>query len=128
MQAKLGNGVIAAGRATKDADMRYVGNNSTPLATFSLAVGTKETPVYIDCKAWSSLAKMAMDIHKGDCLCVIGTIEERESNGKMYKSLVCEWFNNASYAPTLAIEKAQQFTPTPDAGFTEVDDSGDLPF
>ncbi len=127
MQAKLGNGVIVAGRATKDAEMRYVGDKGTALASFSLAIGTKDAPVYIDCKAQTSLAKIAADIHKGDCLCVIGTIEERESNGKVYKSLVCEWFNNASYAPSLAAEIAQQMPHPQDAGFTQVDDD-ELPF
>lgn len=104
MQAKLGNGVIVAGRVTKDAEMKYVGGSSTPMTTFSMAVGKDgETTIFANCKAWRELAMMASDIRKGDSVCAIGTVEEYTgTNGKTYKSVVCEWFGNASFATSLA--------------------------
>ena len=84
---------MAVGTVTRDAEMRTVGAKQTPITAFSVAAGKRKdtTTIFVECKAWRELAKVAATLHKGDSVCMIGKIEEREYNGKTYKDLVCEW-------------------------------------
>lgn len=88
---------MAVGNATKDAELKYVGEKQSALTTWSIAAGKRpdETTIFIDCKAWRGAAEYAACILKGDSVCIIGKIEEREYNGKTYSTLVCEWLNVA---------------------------------
>lgn len=132
-QGKIGNMVIATGRATKDAELKYVGSKNSALCDFGLVVGEKEdgSAVFANCKAWWALGEYASRIRKGDNVCVIGKLESREYNGKTYTDLVAEWLNVASAEPTQKQELSPSGTPFP-AGvtFEEALDSGDgeLPF
>ena len=94
MQVNFGGAVCVAGTCTKDAELKYVGEKQTPMCTFSLAVGKRQdtTTIFANCKAWRSLAVQASQVHKGDSVFVVGTIEENEYNGKTYKNLIMDYF------------------------------------
>ena len=94
MQGNLGDAVSVAGICTKDAELKYVGEKQTPMCTFSLAVGKRQdtTTIFANCKAWRSLAVQASQVHKGDSVFAVGTIEENEYQGKTYKNLVMDYF------------------------------------
>ena len=134
MIVKLNNEYwMCTGTVTRDAQYKCVGDKQTPVTSFSMAAGKNPdtTTIFVECKAWRDLAKVAATFHKGDAVCVIGKIEEREYNGKTYKDLVCEWLwgavpNAGSYNPLPTIS-----APAPKAGFSalmDADDGGELPF
>ena len=64
------------------------------MCTLSLAVGKRQdtTTIFANCKAWRSLAVQASQVHKGDSVFAVGTIEENEYQGKTYKNLVMDYF------------------------------------
>lgn len=136
MQAKVGTGVLVAGRATKDAEFKTVGDNETPLAVFSLAVNANgEDGVFANCKAFGSpLALYAKGIKKGDAVIAAGVMEEREYKERVYKDLNCQWLNYVGKAEAarparreLADESALDINPGPE-DFALIDESEDLPF
>lgn len=94
MQVNFGGAVCVAGTCTKDAELKYVGEKQTPMCTFSLAVGKRQdtTTIFANCKAWRSLAINASQVHKGDAVFAVGSIEEHEYEGKIYKTLVLDYF------------------------------------
>jgi len=94
MQVNFGGAVCVAGTCTKDAELKYVGEKKTPMCTFSLAVGKRQdtTTIFANCKAWRSLAVQASQVHKGDAVFAVGSIEEHEYEGKTYTSLVVDYF------------------------------------
>jgi len=138
MQVKAGNSVMVAGTVTKDAEYKTIGENDTPLTSFSLAVNARgEPPAYANCKAFGGvLANYARDIKKGDAVFASGVLESREYNGKTYHDINCQWLNfvgksgstQTAYAPS-AIPPIHQPEPS---GFTSFDDPADddeeLPF
>ena len=133
MQAKVGNGVMVAGTATKDAEFKTIGEKNTPLTSFSLAVNKYGDPaVYVNCKAFGErAANYARGIKKGDLVCALGHVESREYEGKEYKDLNCQWLNfigissagaTASAAPPPVNDDALQQL------YGEEIDDDDLPF
>lgn len=146
MQCKFADGsVMVAGRVTKDADMRHIGDKGTPKLSFGVFAGKRKdtTNIFVDCAAFSTLALDLNGLKKGDSFAGIGQIKEREYNGKTYKTLELEWGNspalNAKPANTLPPPQygtgKPMSTPTApdvpetDAGFAEVANAGDeLPF
>lgn len=143
MQTKIGDGVIVAGKATKDAELKIVGDKQSPVCSFSLAVGKRQdtTTIFANCKAWYALAEYASQISKGDSVMVVGKLEEREYNGKQYTDVVAEWINVVK--PTTAA-KPQELSPSgipypkgatftdaapSKSAFSEIDSGdGELPF
>jgi single-stranded DNA-binding protein len=128
-QAKIGELVIVAGTATRDAEYKTIGKNNAPICEFSLAVGKNAdgSGKFAECKAWRSLAKLASHISKGDSVCVIGTLESREHNGKTYTKLVADWLNIAWAAQNTAADQGQK--PQPPVFNAETDiEQGELPF
>lgn len=102
-QGKIGDLTIVAGTAFKDAELKHVGDKGTTLCEFSLIVGKNPDGKgkFANCKAWTQLGTYAAQIQKGDSVCVIGTMESREYNGKTYTSLKADWLNIAGVgAPT----------------------------
>lgn len=140
MQIKLGQGVLVTGRATKDAELKLVGAKDSPVAQFSIAAGKREddTTIFVEIKAWYRLAEYAEGIRKGDAVCAVGEIEEREYNGKIYKTLVADWLNyadggkkQAAYKPPLPpVSKPSTIAAPPfKPVFVQVEDEVDpLPF
>lgn len=138
MQIKLGtnptgeNVYMVSGTVCKNAEYKEVGTKSTPMATFSLAVGKAKdtTTIFASCKAWRKLAAYARLIEKGDTVIAIGTIEEHEYEGKQYKTLVCEWLNRVgeigAEAPAY-VPSAYASEPTAPK-LEEVKTDDDLPF
>lgn len=129
-QAKIGDMVIIAGTATKDAELKLVGSKNTPQCRFGLAVGKdkQDKTIFANCVAWRNLAQYAADnICKGDNVCVIGRLESREYNGKTYTDVVADWINvvGASSEATTAAPP-QPFK----SAFEEsvLDADGELPF
>ena len=122
---------LATGTLSRDAKFQYVGDKQTPKTSFSLIAGKRKdtTTIFLDCDCWRSLALATAHGAKGDCAAVIGRIEERDWNGKIYKNLVCEWANIAAEASEAVLS-----APLPDvakaaSSYTDFDDAdGDLPF
>lgn len=135
MQTKFSDGsVMVAGRVTKDADMRHT-TTGKRVTSFSMAVGKAKdtTTIYVDVAAWNNLADYAQSITKGDIVCAIGTITEREYKGKTYKTLTCDWLNIAKADCGSAVSRPTQTTSSKqsavDVQYEELeDDDGDLPF
>ena len=102
---------ICTGTATKDAELKYVGEKQSALCTFSLACGKRPdtTTIFANCKAWRGVAELAAGITKGDAVCCVGKIEEHEYNGKTYSTLVCEWLNVAKPQITASKENLGSF-------------------
>lgn len=102
---------MAVGNATKDAELKYVGEKQSAMTTFSLACGKRPdtTTIFANCKAWRGVAELAAGITKGDAVCCVGKIEEREYNGKTYSTLVCEWLNVAKPQITAGKESLGNF-------------------
>ena len=117
-------GVLVAGTCTKDSEYKTVGDNKTPLITFSLAInGRDEEGKYVECKAFGAkLAGYGKGIKKGDAVAAAGFIETREHNGKTYTSLNCQWFNfvgsGTSQNTSSGLPEYEPYD----------DDDGDLPF
>ena len=133
MQSKLGESVIVAGKAIKDAEYKIVGAKESPVCSFALNVGKRKdtTTIFVNCKAWYGLAEYAKSICKGDSVVVIGHTEEREYNGKIYTDLTAEWLN-VVFAEADKPEKAET-SPSgkpypPSVKFEEAPSDGDLPF
>lgn len=136
MQSNLGNGVIIAGKVSKDAELKYVGDKQTAMCTFGVMVGkdAENKTVFANCKAWRDIGLLAASIRKGDNICVIGTPDEfTTTDGKVFKSINVEWFNNASAMPVIAQETHLAEPPINNGfnqndGFAQVDIDDDLPF
>lgn len=96
-QGKVGDIVIATGYAFKDAELKHIGDKGTSLCEFTVVVGKEADGKgkFANCKAWRELGEYAANIKKGDAVCVMGTLESREYNGKTYNNLVADWLNIA---------------------------------
>ena len=120
MQLSSKGGVIIAGQATRDAEYKHVGAKDTPMCTFGLAVGrdAENKPIYANVKAWRDLAEYAAGVTKGASVMVLGQVEEREYEGKVYKAVVADFLVYLDLKPP-AVGDPAGFTPVPD---------DDLPF
>lgn len=130
MIQKLSGGYfLVVGNATKDAELRHVGEKEYVLTGFSLAAGKREdtTTIFVNCKAWRRLGEYAAGIQKGDAVLCIGREDTNEYNGKTYTDLVCE-FVDYTGAGSVGMPPATSLDGE-DVGFTELsDDDSDLPF
>lgn len=96
MQTKFSDGSVGvAGKVTKDAECKVVGDKQSHIASFSIIAGKRKdtTTIFVNCKAWHGLADYAANIKKGDFVYAIGQIKSREWQGKTYEDLDCEWLN-----------------------------------
>jgi single-strand DNA-binding protein len=79
------NRAIITGRLTRDPELKYTGNSSTAVASFTLAVNRKFTNQqgnreadFINCVAWRKTAEtIANYTHKGSLIGVDGRIQTR---------------------------------------------------
>lgn len=89
--------VMVVGGATRDAEVKMVGDSGKSKVTFSLGFGKNknEENIYANCDAWGNLRGYASTIEKADTVCAIGTIHSYTSptNGKTYNTLNVEWLN-----------------------------------
>lgn len=126
MQIASKGGVIVAGNATRDAEFKLVSDKNTPFAKFGLAVGKGDDgkPIYANVKAWRSLAEYCIGITKGMPVMVLGQVEEREYEGKIYREIVADF---VLFTPeqTAAVKPTEQ-NAVGYNGFTEVSDD-DIP-
>ena len=125
MRAKIGDGVMACGNATKDAEFKLLGEKNTPNCKWGMAVGKDkdDNTVFANCEAWGRLANYAANIKKGDPVLVFGQMRSREYNDKTYHTLVADFVQ--FIGSTTERQEMQQAEPQDD--FFPVDD-GDLPF
>ena len=93
MRAKIGDGVMACGNATKDAEFKLLGEKNTPNCKWGMAVGKDkdDNTVFANCEAWGRLANYAANIKKGDPVLVFGQMRSREYNDKTYHTLVADF-------------------------------------
>ncbi len=87
MILRQGNNVLAAGRVTRDAELKEVGEKKSLMAKFGVAVADK---TYVNVVAWRQIAEDCRGIVKGDTVAVYGTEEAREYNGREYKDVTAE--------------------------------------
>ncbi len=134
MQNKFNDGsVMAVGIVTKDAETKYVGAKNSCVTTFSLIAGQNKdtTKIFVNCKAWFSLAEYASNIRKGDSVCIVGKVEEREYKGKTYKTLVADWlsYNSKNYTASPKNFEHNSYVPQKQNDFEEIEtEDGELPF
>lgn len=131
MQMKLGENVLVAGTAGKDAELRQVGEKNTPVCKFSLAVDKREDKtVWAECEAWQRLSGYAANIRKGDAVLALGKVQSHEYNGKTYHTLRCEFVCNPAAFGMAAIEKSAGGAAQEAAGgFVDITGEGEeLPF
>lgn len=123
----LKNGsLLVTGTVVRDAQLKYIGESKTPITEFGIAAGKRKdsTTIFIDLKCWRRLAMYSSLACKGDSVAAIGTVEEREYNGKVYKKLVCEWLNIAESNAAAPMPGVVSTTT-----YSELDDAdGELPF
>lgn len=127
MRAKLGDGVMACGNATKDAELKMVGEKNTPNCKWGMAVGKDkdDNTVFANCEAWGRLANYAAGIRKGDPVLVFGQMREHEYNDKTYKTLVADF---VQFIGSTTERKQEPQQAEPENGFFPDMDSEDLPF
>jgi single-strand DNA-binding protein len=91
------NSVQLAGRLTRDAELRQVGQNQTWLAKFGMAVdtptGKDSETAFVDVTAWGSVAERCGELRKGDAVFVAGKLkteswEDRQTGAKRSKLAV----------------------------------------
>jgi single-stranded DNA-binding protein len=125
MRAKLGDGVMACGNATRDGEFKLLGEKNTPNTKWGMAVGkdADDNTVFVNCEAWGRLANYAVEIKKGDPVLVFGQMRSHEYNGKTYHTLVADFVQ--FIGSTTERQEMQQAEPQDD--FFPVDDM-DLPF
>ena len=126
MRAKLGDGVMACGNATKDAEYKRLGEKNTPNVKWGMAVGKNadDSTVFANCEAWGRLANYAAGIKKGDPVLVFGQMRSHEYNDKTYHTLVADFVQ--FIGGTTERQEPQQAEP--ENGFFPDMDSEDLPF
>lgn len=127
MRAKLGDGVMACGNATKDAEFKLLGEKNTPNCKWGMAVGKDkdDNTVFVNCEAWGRLANYAAGIKKGDPVLVFGQMQSREHNDKTYHTLVAGFVQFIS--STIERQPEPQQSSELQGEFFPVDDD-DLPF
>ena len=127
MQLSNGNMAIVAGVACRQMDYGCVGQGQTPRCAFSIYLGKSADGKgrYANCVAWRGLATHASGIQEGDAVLAAGRIDEHEHEGKVYRTLQCDFI---TYLPTGGGAKpAHSAQGAQSGGFTPVDDD-ELPF
>lgn len=93
------NNNLHSGRLTKDAELKFIGNNKTPLVEFSLAVNNRrkvgekweDVPVFLDYKMWGQRGeKLTQYLTKGTFVIVDSEVyqESWEKDGEKRTKLV----------------------------------------
>ena len=123
MQLVQGNTVIVAGMAVGEFKFGEAGEKRTPRCSFSIYLGKDKDGAgkYANCVAWGGLAQYCSGINERDTVLACGRVEEREYNGKTYRTLNCDF---VVYLPTGGEQAGDQ---RPMGKFQPVDD-GELPF
>lgn len=129
MKAKLGDGVIITGNASKDAEFKRVGEKQSPNAKWGVAVGkdTEDKAIFVNCEAWGRLAYKASEIQKGDPVLVIGKLESHVYQGKTYYTVVAEFLQYIGKTQVQTQDKPQGEAQA-DAMMPLPTDDDDLPF
>ena len=84
--------ITIAGRTTKDAELRRLANDGTPVLSWSVAVddgyGQNKRALFFDCSLFGKRGE-ALEQHmpKGTSVTVSGDLSTREHNGKTYLTL-----------------------------------------
>ena len=81
------NSVTLCGHLTRDAELKYVGQRQTALATFGLTVtrkrGEQESTGFYDCKCWGGTAEAVGLLRKGEAVMVIGELSFEQWDDKL---------------------------------------------
>lgn len=129
MQAKIGDSVIIVGNATKDGEFKHIGEKQTPNCKWGVCIGKDkdENGIFVNCEAWRRLAHVASEIKKGNPVLVIGKVQEREYNDKIYRTLVADWVQMiGSTKQTQQPQQPEQIQQEPPMSLDS--DEEDLPF
>lgn len=96
--------VIASGRLTKDPQYKKVGNKNISNTILNISVGYSKDEdgdpktEYLTCALWRELADFAASFKKGDIVCVMGSLEITEYNGKVYEKASCDFIIPQTFA------------------------------
>lgn len=83
-------GMIASGTVGSNNGIKTTATGKT-YCTFSIAAARENNETaWVNCKAWGNVALIANTLQMGDCAVVLGRVEERDYNGKHYKTLVAD--------------------------------------
>jgi len=119
------NTMIASGYVSSNNGIKTT-QNGKQYATFSLAADRRDNEtVWVNVKAWRNLALIADGLGKCDYVIVTGRYEEREYDGKTYKTLVADCIVGGPGAMTIsdAAEPGEDQGAGPMAGWDD-----ELPF
>ena len=131
-QVKFPDGsVMVCGNATRDAELKTVGEKNTTVCKTGLAIGKHKdtTTIFVNVVAWRGLAHVLANVRKGDAVAVWGRMTEpREYNGKTYQDLQADWIGVAS-AGSASAPPPPAYKPQDTGAFTELpEDVPVLPF
>ena len=131
---------LMAGTATRDAETRAAGSNA--LASVGIAAVKKKdgTTVYVNLNGWRNHVREVAAVRKLDSIIAVGTLKEREYNGKKYYDLDADFVCRSGAGLTVGGEAgdlpgvfpagapvdvgAEDFND----GFAEIEEDGELPF
>ena len=139
------NKICIAGRIVKDPELRTT-NSGTEVCSFTVAVdrrvksGDEKITDFIDCTAWGKTGVFVSTyFHKGDGINLDGRMESRkwadkDGNNRVSWGVTCDNVEFPHGKARAAAESANSNAQNGSAGgcgadgFTDVADSGDLPF
>jgi single-stranded DNA-binding protein len=123
MIMRQGGNIVAAGRVTKDAETKRVGEKQSLMTKFGVAVADKQ---YANVVTWRGLAEYCAGLKKGDTVYVAGTETSRMYNEQEYKDLNADFVMRQAtaveYSDAAEPEKLKDSLPPPQ----EIDE--DMPF
>ena len=130
---------LVSGTATRDAEGKNAGDKK--LSTVGIAASKKknEETVYINVNGWRARYRDVLAIRKLDSILAIGTLKEREYNGKKYYDLDADFVCKSGAGLSAVAASAEESAPPeycPDEppvgtggdGFAELEEDGELPF
>lgn len=135
MYSKLQDGsFIICGFVAKDSEMKTSQNGKT-YTKWSVKVGEKPSQeqgkrgeaIWTNCIAWHDLARLSGTIRKGDTVLAVGKLESSEYEGKIYKTLNCEYISIMAKSGGSSAPAAQSDNGIL-ADYEEILSDGDIPF
>lgn len=130
------NSITLVGHATRDAELRHLGDKQTALSSFGIATnrkfGDKEDVHFFDVKCWGSTAEaVATQVRKGAGVIVVGDLQTEKWNDKATGAERSKVVINAMCVGLALYEKkglTPQAKPSTTSTSGKNDDSETVPF
>lgn len=122
------SGMIASGTVGSNNGTKTTKTGKT-YCTFSIAAARENNEtVWVNCKAWGNIALIADTLQKGDCVAVYGRLEERDYDGRHYKTLVADCIVPSPIPVSDAYEPPQESEAEVRARMGVGEEADELPF